>query len=84
MEPLFDRDFGHVRVHSGPSAEASARSIHALAYTVGNHIVLDRGQYLPHTPSGVRLLAHELAHVAQQGVSAATNRIFRIADIQVS
>jgi hypothetical protein len=40
--------------------------VNALAYTVGSEIVFDSGRYTPEAPEGRRLLAHELAHVAQQ------------------
>lgn len=59
-------DFSRVRIHSGPQAAASARAIHARAYAAGNHIVFGDGQFDPHSARGSRLLAHELAHVAQQ------------------
>src|SRR5262249_30158841 len=36
------------------------------ALTVGNDIAFGPGQYAPETPSGRRLLAHELTHVVQQ------------------
>jgi len=69
FESRFGRDFGSVRVHAdAPSAE-SARSVDALAYTVGNHLVFSRGSYDPSAPEGRKLLAHELAHVVQQGKS---------------
>jgi Domain of unknown function (DUF4157) len=61
------RDFSQVRVHVGPPAAESARQVSALAYTVGSHIVFGDGQYAPLSPSGRRLLGHELAHVIQQG-----------------
>jgi hypothetical protein len=66
FESRFDRDFSQVRVHSDATAERSARSIDALAYTVGNDVVFGKGQYSPHSESGRRLLAHELTHVTQQ------------------
>jgi peptidoglycan hydrolase-like protein with peptidoglycan-binding domain len=66
MEGRFGHDFGEVRVHTGTAADHSARSFGALAYTRGRDVVFSRGQYAPHTPSGQRLLAHELAHVVQQ------------------
>lgn len=66
FEPRFGRDFGRVRIHTGPRAAASARSIHARAYTAGSHIVFGEGQYSPDAPEGQRLLAHELTHVIQQ------------------
>ena len=67
MEPRFGHDFGRVRVHTDARAEGSARAVNALAYTVGNDIVFGTGQYAPGSAEGRRLLAHELAHVVQQG-----------------
>jgi hypothetical protein len=64
-------DFSHVRVHTDARAAASARSVNALAYTVGNHVVFGSGQYSPGTRSGQHLLAHELTHVLQQQGSSA-------------
>jgi len=65
-ESRFGHDFSQVRVHTDSQAAASAYSEHALAYTVGQHIVFGRAQYQPHTSVGQRLLAHELTHVVQQ------------------
>lgn len=67
MEERFGHDFAHVRVHSDPSAARSARAIQAQAYTFGRHIVMGQDRFQPHTAPGMRLLAHELAHVVQQG-----------------
>ena len=66
MEPRFGHDFGNVRVHVDARAAASARSVNALAYTVGHDIVFSDGAFAPDDPSGRSLLAHELAHVIQQ------------------
>lgn len=66
MEPRFGRDFSRVRVHADAGAAGSAEAIDARAYTVGHHIVFGAGEYRPGTADGRRLLAHELAHVAQQ------------------
>jgi hypothetical protein len=66
MEPRFGHDFSHVRVHADDHAAESARAVNARAYTVGSDIVFGAGQYAPSTPSGQRLLAHELTHVLQQ------------------
>lgn len=66
MESSFGHDFSRVRIHSDDNAARSARSIDALAYTVGRHVVFGDGQYAPGTVTGKRLLAHELAHVVQQ------------------
>src|SRR5919198_2606875 len=60
-------DFGPVRVHTGPEADRSARGMGARAYTVGNDVVFAHGAYDPLSTPGRRLIAHELAHVAQHG-----------------
>src|SRR5262249_3693398 len=43
MEALFGQDFSQVRVHTGPQAAASASSVSARAYTVGDEIVFGEG-----------------------------------------
>ncbi|BAZ37710.1 hypothetical protein NIES4101_36330 [Calothrix sp. NIES-4101] len=66
MEPRFGHDFSQVRVHTDRAAAESARSVNALAYTVGRNVVFGTGQYAPKTKTGEGLLAHELTHVVQQ------------------
>jgi hypothetical protein len=66
LEPRFGRDLGNVRIHADATAARSARSVGALAYTVGSSIVFGAGQYQPGSTAGQKLLAHELAHVVQQ------------------
>jgi hypothetical protein len=72
FEPRFGYDFSRVRVHADPRAAASARALGARAYTVGANIVFGPGRYQPGSESGRRLLAHELAHVRQQGMAPRT------------
>ena len=67
MEPRFGHDFSQIRVHADSRAAASAEAVRALAYTVGQEVVFGAGQYEPGTTEGRRMLAHELAHVVQQG-----------------
>jgi Domain of unknown function (DUF4157) len=67
MQSRFGNNFVHVRVHTGDKAAASASSVGASAYTLGSDIVFGSGKYAPHTTSGRRLIAHEIAHVVQQG-----------------
>lgn len=67
MEPRFGHDFSRVRIHADAKAAESARSVDALAYTVGQDVVFGADQYTPGTSVGKRLLAHELAHTVQQG-----------------
>ncbi len=71
MEQRFGCDFSRVRVHIGPTAEQSARDVNARAYAVGPSMVFGAGEFNPETRKGQRLLAHELAHVAQQSGAAA-------------
>lgn len=78
MEPRFGYDLSQVRVHTDSAAAQSARDVSALAFTVGNHIAFAQGQYSPGNAGGSRLLAHELAHVVQQG--GASNVIQRAGD----
>lgn len=66
FEPRLGHSFANVRVHSDNSANESARSLGARAYTSGKHIFLAAGEYQPSTREGRQLLAHELAHVVQQ------------------
>jgi hypothetical protein len=66
MEPRFGHDFSKVRIHADGEAATAARNINATAYTLGQDIVFDSGEYVPETDTGRYLLAHELAHVVQQ------------------
>lgn len=66
LEDRMGADFSDVRVHTGPRADESARSISAQAYTAGTDVVFRSGAYQPDTPAGRHVLAHELAHVVQQ------------------
>ena len=80
MEARFGHSFASVRVHTDPCADASARAVHAHAYTVGRDIVFRTGRYAPGTGEGRRLLAHELAHVVQQsGASARKGQPLEVA-----
>jgi len=66
MESGFSHDFSTVRVHADERAGTAARGLHARAFTVGTDVVFAPGAYRPRTAEGRRLVAHELAHVAQQ------------------
>jgi hypothetical protein len=66
METAFSADFSGVRLHTGAAADKAASSLHANAFTAGTDIVFRSSAYQSSTPSGDRLLAHELAHVVQQ------------------
>ena len=66
MEPRFDHDFGHVRMHTDAKAADSARVVCAHAYTMGRNVVFGQNEFAPATHQGRELLAHELAHTIQQ------------------
>ena len=67
LESRFRRNLSGVRVHNDRNANESARVLGADAYTYGSHIAFARGRYAPHSAPGQSLLAHEIAHVLQQG-----------------
>lgn len=77
MGERFGEDFSDVRVHADAQAGTSARDIDARAYSAGRHIVFGAGEFAPGTARGSRLLAHELAHTAQQGRAASPGLIQR-------
>ncbi|MBF6606471.1 MAG: DUF4157 domain-containing protein [Chloroflexi bacterium] len=66
LEGAFGTDFSSVRLHRGAAADASARTVGAVAYTVGEDIVLGAAAADTSSPAGRGLLAHELTHVVQQ------------------
>ena len=69
FEARFGEDFSAVRVHASATAGAAALGFDARAFTLGSNIAFAPGEYAPGTAAGRRLLAHELAHVVQQGRS---------------
>ncbi len=66
MEKSIGADFSKVKIHTNENAVQMNRSLNARAFTNGNDIYFNNGQYNPKNPSGRHLLAHELAHVVQQ------------------
>ncbi|HEU4324980.1 MAG TPA: DUF4157 domain-containing protein [Roseiflexaceae bacterium] len=77
FENRFGHDFSQVRIHADSGAADTARSLNARAFTVGNDIAFDAGEYQPGTESGRHLLAHELTHTIQQTGGVATKRVQR-------
>nr|MBX2828531.1 DUF4157 domain-containing protein [Flavobacteriaceae bacterium] len=66
MSQKFGTNFGAVRIHTDPTAIQMNRELGAKAFTVGNDIYFNEGQYSPNNLLGKHLLAHELTHVVQQ------------------
>jgi hypothetical protein len=77
FEPRFGHDFSRVRIHADGQAAAAARAVRARAFTLGDHVVFDSGEFAPATAEGRRLIAHELAHVVQQGAARDAGTIRR-------
>ena len=65
METAFATDFSSVRVHDDERSAQLNSAVSAHAFTTGSDIFFGRGKFAPSTPSGERMLAHELAHVVQ-------------------
>lgn len=61
---------GAVRIHTDPAAAASAQAMRARAYTYGQNIVFNRGEFNPSTAAGRALLEHELSHTRRQSSPA--------------
>lgn len=67
-------DFSNVRIHTDNDSAKSAKSLNASAYTLGNHIVFDEGQYNPNSVDGKKLLTHELVHTTQKDNTTTVRR----------
>ena len=79
MQSRFGTDFNDVKIHTGVEAIQMNRELSAKAFTVGNDIYFNEGQYNPNSNDGKHLLAHELTHTVQQGagVSRKIQRLVR-------
>ncbi|MEX2639608.1 MAG: DUF4157 domain-containing protein [Balneolales bacterium] len=67
MAGFTGNDFSGVRVHTGRESAAMNDELHSRAFTVGDDIFFNRGEYRPDTAGGQHLIAHELTHTVQQG-----------------
>jgi hypothetical protein len=66
MQSRFGTDFSNVQIHTGNESVQMNRDLNAKAFTVGNDIYFNEGQYSPNSSDGKHLLAHELTHIIQQ------------------
>jgi hypothetical protein len=57
---------GDVRLHTDAPAAALATRLGAHAFTTGNDIFFNQGEYDPGSPGGFNVLVHELTHTLQQ------------------
>ena len=66
MQSRFNTNFSEVKIHTDNEAVQMNRDLNAKAFTVGNDIYFNSGQYNPNSSGGKHLLAHELTHTIQQ------------------
>jgi hypothetical protein len=64
-------DFSQVRVHSDEASGRSARDVAAVAYTIGQHVVLDPARVPAAGVGRDQVLTHELVHTLQNARSGA-------------
>lgn len=64
-QQLFGADLSAVRLHTDERADALARSVQSVAFSHGADVYFSSGSFEPRSDAGSRLLAHELAHVAE-------------------
>jgi len=65
FESRFNRNFGNVKIHEGTQASEASSAVNARAFTLGNNIFLNSGEYNFSAQSGKKLMAHELTHTMQ-------------------
>lgn len=78
MGRAFGANLSDVRLHTGSQAAAAADALHADAFATGQDIYFAPSKYQPETPSGRRLLAHEIAHTVQQGTTPHDQGVTRV------
>jgi len=66
LERNFEIDLSEIRIHADSMADHLTRTLHTDAFAAGTHVFFRQGAYQPHTPAGLRLLAHEVTHTLQQ------------------
>jgi hypothetical protein len=59
-------DFSRVRIHTDERAAEVAGILGARAFAYRDDVWFGRNEFAPHTDAGLRLLSHELVHVARE------------------
>lgn len=73
MEGSIGADFSGVRTHNDTTSHTMNNQLGAKAFTHGNDIYFNEGQYDTSSRGGRHLLAHELTHTVQQRASRQDN-----------
>lgn len=84
MEQAFGADFSGVRVHTDSRADGLNTALGAKAFTNRQDLFFKWGEYQPRNRDGQGLIAHELAHVVQQGTSLNKTQLQRRIDEDLS
>ena len=71
MEAAFGAPLSGVRIHTDALAVQLTRRLRAQAFAHGRDLYFNAGRFAPGTTEGDHLIAHELAHVFQQGAAKA-------------
>jgi hypothetical protein len=66
LERELGTNLSHMQVHTDAEADHMARSVKAAAFTSGRDTYFQAGSFDPRSAEGLKLLAHEAAHVMQQ------------------
>lgn len=74
FERALGRDLSDVTLHTGPRAQRIASALGARACALGRDVFFGAGEYRPGAAEGLRLLAHEIVHIIQQGASRRARR----------
>jgi len=74
LEPKLGADLSAVRIHTGGESASAASHYGARAFTLGNDVHFNKGEFNPGTKEGNRLLGHELTHVVQGQSSGPVQR----------
>lgn len=84
LRPRLEGALDRARVHTGPVVDELADAFAADAFTQGSDVFVRSSRFAPDAPAGRRLLAHELAHVAQQRSGSGVVQRFGIGDVPKS
>lgn len=65
LEPRLSVRLPHLRIHTNALAGSLSQEINSRAFTLNQDIFFAPGEFQPQTESGMRLIAHEVAHTLQ-------------------
>lgn len=74
METGLQADLSGVTLHRSPIVTAVNRALGTMAFTLADHIFLDRGAVATRHGRPMLVLAHELAHVVQKRLPVSTRQ----------